>query len=70
MLRKPVVSSNLMSVGYEPVTFTLEIEFNNGSIYQYSKVPYEIYNGLMQAPSKGEYHSARIKNSFQYRRIV
>ena len=69
MIRKPVSSSNLKSVGYEPSTHTLEIEFNHGGIYKYSNVPQAVYVGLMNAASKGEYHSANIKNNYTYHRI-
>ena len=39
MERQHVNSSNLESVGYDPTTQTLEIEFLNGGLYQYSGVP-------------------------------
>ena len=38
MERKNVSSSNLKSVGYDSTTQTLEIEFLNGGLYQYSSV--------------------------------
>ena len=61
MERIPVQSSNLFSVGYDSQTSILEIEFNNGSIYQYSGVPQEVYEGLMNAGSKGSYFHHNIK---------
>lgn len=63
----PVSSSNLAAVGYE--AGTLRILFNSGSIYDYYGVPESVYNGLMRASSKGNYHADFIKNSYQYRRI-
>jgi hypothetical protein len=39
MIRQPVGSSNLRSVGYDPATRTLEIAFNIGAICQYDGVP-------------------------------
>ncbi len=39
MNRVPVSSSNLAAVGYDPAGKVLEIEFLNGSIYQYFNVP-------------------------------
>jgi hypothetical protein len=47
MHRQPVISSNLASVCYDSKSKTLEIEFLNGSVYQYSNVPSVISNGLM-----------------------
>jgi len=62
MERLPVQSSNLSSVGYDPDSLTLEIGFNNGGIYQYSGVPQEVYEGLMNASSKGTFFHHFIKN--------
>jgi hypothetical protein len=45
----PVSSSNLASVGYDPNTQTLEVEFLHGGIYQYSDVPSSVHSGLMTA---------------------
>ena len=70
MNRTPVTSSNLASVGYDPQTGTLEIEFRNGSIYQYFNVPLEIFNGLMSAGSHGRYFDAYVKKGgYRYIRV-
>ncbi|WP_182101836.1 KTSC domain-containing protein [Niallia taxi] len=67
MIMQPVASSNLISVGYDDTANTLYIQFHNGT-YKYYNVPYIVYRSLMDAPSKGEYHSAFIKNRYQYSR--
>lgn len=61
MERQPVSSSDLLSVGYEEESQILEIEFLKGGIYQYYGVPIDIYNGLMNAGSKGSYFHQNIK---------
>ncbi len=63
MERVQVESSNLASVGYNPETTTLEIEFHSGDIYQYSGVPEDVHQGLMNAESKGKYFHRNIKNA-------
>jgi hypothetical protein len=63
MDRLPVESSSLLSVGYDPATETLEIEFKGG-VYQYYNVPQVTYDGLMQAPSVGKYFYAFIRHDF------
>lgn len=63
MQRKPVQSSKLASVGYDPDIATLEIEFHKGKIYQYLKVSEEVFQNLMSAPSKGEYFDKFIDNA-------
>ena len=61
MDRKPVRSSNLKSIGYDPDRRILEVEFDTRSVYQYYAVPLYEYEGLMQARSHGSYFSRHIK---------
>jgi len=69
MQRQFVSSSNLASVGYDPATSILEVEFLNGSIYQYWGVSSWIYAGLMAAASKGRYLSRRVKGVYSYQKV-
>lgn len=69
MERQPVSSSNIASIGYDPSTSTLEVEFIHGGVYQYFDVPQSYYDSLMQADSKGTYLSQNIKVSFRYARV-
>ena len=69
MERKSVSSSTIRSVGYEPGSQTLEIEFTSGSIYQYSRVSTEIYRKLMAAPMIGSFFKDNIEEEFTARRI-
>ncbi|RJR51421.1 MAG: KTSC domain-containing protein [Desulfobacteraceae bacterium] len=66
MNRTPVQSSNVASVGYDPNTLTLEIEFTNSSVYQYFDVPEIEYYNLVRAESVGRYLNLNIKNSYRY----
>jgi hypothetical protein len=70
MQRRPVNSSNLASVGFDSESETLEVEFNDGSVYQYFGVPVDVYRGLMSAGSHGSYFHQHIRNVYQYTRIV
>lgn len=69
MERKPVTSSNIASIGYDENTSTLEIEFLNNSIYQYFDVPQQIYQGLMQADSHGQFLAQNIKGIYRYSKV-
>jgi hypothetical protein len=70
MNRTAVSSSHLASVGYDSTTNTLEIEFNDGSVYQYFNVPESVYRGLMQAASHGSYFDSHIKKAgYRYRQV-
>ena len=69
MERNTVASSNLASVGYDSHTQTLEIEFLNGSVYQYYNVPVTIHEELMRAGSKGKFFHQYIRNAHPYSRV-
>jgi len=69
MQRKPVTSSNIAEIGYDPSRSVLEVLFKNGSIYQYFDVPQGEYNALMKASSHGQYLNANIKGRFRYARV-
>ena len=57
------------SVGYDPNTEILEIEFSEKDIYEYYAVPINIYNNFMKASSLGKYFHKHIKNKYQFRKI-
>lgn len=63
MERQNVESSNLASIGYDAKNEILEIEFNHGGIYQYSDVPVNVYDELMNASSHGQYFDRNIKKA-------
>lgn len=69
MERYSVASSNIASIGYDAQSQILEVEFLNGSIYQYYGVPENIYEQLAQAGSKGRFLNAYIKNAYGYSRV-
>ncbi|MBS3788893.1 KTSC domain-containing protein [Candidatus Bipolaricaulota bacterium] len=64
MKRKSVQSSNLASIGYDSETLLLEIEFNDGSVYQYSGVSEKTYQDLMGASSHGKFFHKHIKENY------
>lgn len=67
MRRERVDSRALRSVGYDPDSRTLEIEFSSGTVYRYFDVPVDAYVGLMTAGSKGGYYADNIRDAgFEY----
>nr|WP_228859692.1 KTSC domain-containing protein [Xenorhabdus sp. PB61.4] len=48
----------------------MEIGFHDGGVYQYYAVPSRVYQGLMNASSKGKYFHQYIRNSYQYKKII
>ena len=63
MKRTEVISSNLKSVGYDENTLTLEVEFFDFNVYQYSPVTRDAYNAMMNSSSIGSYFSKNIRNN-------
>ena len=59
----PVGSSAIAAVGYDG--YTLTVEFRNGRIYDHPGVPHEVFEGLMQASSKGAYYNQHIRGRYK-----
>jgi len=66
---QPVSSSTVSGIGYDPATLTLEVHFNNGSIYQYFDVPQNVYDQFRTAPSAGQFLAQNIRNAYRYMRV-
>jgi hypothetical protein len=60
MDRTQVISTQLASIGYDPATLTLEVEFRKGCVYQYIGVPEETHQQLMTAESIGTFFNTMI----------
>jgi len=60
MDRTPVSSSNIRSIGYDPQSGVLEVEFTTGDVYQYFNVPEHLYQGLLSAASPGQFLNINI----------
>jgi hypothetical protein len=69
MERTPVESSQLVSVGYDPATSTLEIEFKGGGIYQYFDVSPEVHKAFIEAESLGRYFGKEIRGKFKFEKL-
>lgn len=69
MHRTSITSSNIRSIGYDPQSVTLEVEFISGDVYQYFNVPEHLYRGLMSASSKGQFLTDYIKHSYRYQKV-
>lgn len=69
MDRTSVTSSNIASVGYDTVTWVLEVEFKNGGVYHYAFVPPERYASLLRANSLGSFLHTEIKPNHLVRKI-
>jgi hypothetical protein len=69
MDREFVTSSNVRSIGYDPTSQTLEVEFQNSFVYQYYNVPAHVFEALIAAGSKGQFINSQIKNMYAFSRV-
>lgn len=73
MDRAGVRSSNVIAVGWEPDeeggNGTLEVEFKQGIVYQYTDVPEWVYKDFLYAASPGKYLLANIVEAYDGQRI-
>ncbi len=72
MDRYPVVSQLIRSVGYDPASSILEVEFTDaghGHIYLYYDVPYSTFEELLHADSKGRYFNELIRDLYASERL-
>ena len=65
--RKPVRRGGIKSAGYDSASRVLEIEFDNGSILQYTGVGAEIARRLLSSGSPASYYRDNIEEEFPSR---
>lgn len=67
---QPVESSNIQAIGYTPgpdgKPGILKVEFKGGTVYVYGDVPADVWEALLDAPSKGSYLAKNIRGVFAY----
>ncbi len=69
MIRQPVNSSDISSMGYDEAAQTLEIEFQSGGVYQYFGVPHKVFSEMINSVSCGKYFHSNIKDVYSGQRI-
>ena len=66
MVRHPVSSSRITSVGWE--SNILEVQFTDGAVYQYLGVSHIEYSAFISAASLGS-EISRLSKQHSYRRV-
>ena len=69
MRRQLVNSSSLRSLGYDPRSQTLEVEFHSTGVYQYFGVPRTVLEEMLAQHSLGTYFNAEIRDVYRCVRI-
>lgn len=66
MERTPVESRAIASLGYDEATEVLEIEYRNGAVYRYLRVPASVYAWLQRTPNKGAFVARMVANDYAF----
>jgi hypothetical protein len=66
----PSLQSSMMTFAkYDDDASELDITFTSGKTYRYLEVPVEVYEGLLDAESKGEFFNDSIKDEFNFSEV-
>ena len=68
MERQFVSSSHILSIGYDPSSMTLEVEFKTGAVYQYYDASEAEYRAFISSSSLGHEISV-IDKTHSYSRV-
>ena len=69
MTRTKVTAASLKSIGYDPDSELLELEFTTGDIFDYQKVKPYLYLGLMNSNAKDVYFDKYIRDNHEVEKI-
>ena len=69
MQRQDVTSTMIKSIGFDPESSTLEIEFNSGPVWQYFDYPESNWYEFEATESKGKFFHREIKNNYSESRV-
>jgi hypothetical protein len=61
-------SSNIARFAYDEQSQVLKVEFKNSSQYDYFDVPENVFEGMRNAPSRGQYLAQQVKGIYRYAR--
>jgi hypothetical protein len=66
---KPVKSSNIASVAYDPNSAIMEVKFANGGLYRMKEVMPTDHHALVHAASIGSHFAAHIRGKFPTEKV-
>lgn len=69
MERDYVESTMIRSYGFDSSTSTLEVEFNNGAIWQYFDVPENLYYEMKVSSSCGKFFNTNIRGHYSESKV-
>jgi len=69
LIEVTINSSNLKSSTYNTESKSLSVEFNNGAIYEYSEVAWEVFTKFRMAESQGKNFNTNISKTYKYQKV-
>jgi len=69
LIHVDIKSTNIKSATYNTETSLLTIVFNNGSIYEYADVPWELFTKFRMSDSQGAFLNANIKTKYTFKKV-
>jgi hypothetical protein len=70
VIRQPVASSSIRTIGHDPGTNELHVEFASGACYAYKNVPQALFDKLLTAESIGNaFHHLVKKGGFPFEKL-
>ena len=66
---RPVLSSNIATVGHDANRNILEVEFQDGSVYRYYEVPRDVYLDMVNDFSAGSFLARHIKGHYRTQKM-
>lgn len=61
-----VASTAILRVEYDELSQELVVIFTSGRLYTYYDVPRDVYQRFVNAPSKGQFFNAHIKDRYRF----
>jgi len=69
MKMRELDSSSLAAAGYDAGHHQLTLAFRHGGLYRYFGVPRRTYRALLQAESKGQFFTGRIRGHYRFEKL-
>ena len=67
--RIPVDSTSIAAIAFSAELNIMDVAFHRGATYRYSLVPGEVFSAFINAPSKGGYFNAQVRDRYPCRKL-
>lgn len=69
MINVDIQSSNLASASYDTESSVLTVTFISGGIYEYEKVPWDVFTKFRMSDSQGKFFNNNIARVYSYKKL-